>query len=161
VSVDPAATPVPADAVRPPVPTWVGPLFLVLAAVTVPWVLYLGLTLPDRSLARHYDIAWVGFDVMLVLALLSTGWLAARGRDHVELPAVATATLLVVDAWFDVLTSAGPAQMVVAVLSAVLVELPLAALCVWLVVHAEQVRTQRLRFFRRRARRSRRAAVPH
>lgn len=130
------------------VPVWVGPLFLLLAALTVPWLVYLGATLPHRVLARHYDLAWVGFDVFLALTLLRTGWLAARGRDHVELPAVATATLLIVDAWFDVLTSPTRTSALFALGSAVFVELPLAALCIWIVYHAEQVRSQRLSFLR-------------
>lgn len=134
-----------------PVPRWVGPLFLVLAALTVPWLIYLGATLPHRVLARHYDLAWVGFDVFLALALLRTGWLAARGRDHVELPAVATATLLIVDAWFDVLTSPSREAALFALASAVFVELPLAALCIWIVYHTEQVSAQRLTFLRLRS----------
>lgn len=132
-------------------PAWVGPLFLLLAALTVPWLVYLGITLPRREEARHYDLAWVGFDVFLAFTLLRTGWLAARGRDHVELPAVATATLLIVDAWFDVLTSPSRATALFALGSAVFVELPLAALCIWIVYHAEQVRSQRVSFLRLRS----------
>ncbi len=131
-----------------PVPPWVGPVFLVLAALTVPWLVYLGITLPHRVLARHYDLAWVGFDVGLAFALLRTGWVAARGRAGVELPAVATATLLVVDAWFDVVTAPSRAEALFALGSAVFVELPLAGLCIWIVYHAEQVRAQRLHFLR-------------
>lgn len=141
-----------APATMLPVPRWVAPVFLGLAVLTVPWIVYLGLTLPSRSLARHYDLAWVGFDVALVVALLRTGWLAARGRDHIELPAVAAATLLCVDAWFDVVTAPSASRMAVAMASAVFVELPLALLCAWIVRHAESVRRDRLRFFRRRAR---------
>jgi hypothetical protein len=43
--------------------------------------------------------------------------------------------MLLCDAWFDVVTSAGGSERLEAVLEAVLVELPLAALCglvVWL-----------------------------
>lgn len=134
-----------------PVPNWVGPLFLALGMITVPWVIYLGFTLPVRSEAAHYRGAWVGFDTALVAGLLGTGWLAYRGRDHVELPAVATATMLGVDAWFDVMTSSSRMAVASAVLLATCVELPLAALCGWIAVHAEDVRQQRLRLFRRRA----------
>jgi hypothetical protein len=114
-----------------PVPGWVGLLFICLAVVIVPWIVVLWLRLPARDTVSHYRLAWVGFDVLLAVALARTGWTAWRGLDHVELPAVASATLLVVDAWFALLT-------------ALLVELPLAAVCVWIAVNAERVRRERL-----------------
>jgi hypothetical protein len=43
----------------------------------------------------HYDAAWAGFDVMLVVALASTGYFALRRSRY--LATAATATLLVVD----------------------------------------------------------------
>jgi hypothetical protein len=119
-------------------------LFFCLAATTVPWIVFLWFRLPSRDLSGHYRLAWVGFDLMLALALARTGWTAWRGLDHVELPAVASATLLIVDAWFDVTTASSRAGVGVAVLTALLVELPLAALCVWIAVNAERVRRQRL-----------------
>jgi hypothetical protein len=128
-----------------PVPGWVGPLFLTLAVVTVPWIALLWVRLPARDLAGHYRLAWVGFDILLAAALARTGWTAWRGRDHVELPAVASATLLVVDAWFDVTTASSRAAVGFALATALLVELPLAALCVWIAVNAERVRRERLR----------------
>ncbi len=129
-------------------PGWVGPLFLVLAVSTVPWVVHLGSTLPERQVAGHYRAAWIGFDMLLIAALLATGWHAVRGHDHVELPAVACATLLVVDAWFDAMTSPTALRAARAVALALLVELPLAGLCLWIAWHAETVRRERLRLFR-------------
>jgi hypothetical protein len=119
-------------------------VFICLAVVTLPWIVYLWLALPTRDLSSHYRLAWVGFDVMLALALARTGWTAWRGLDHVELPAVASATLLIVDAWFDVTTASSRTGTGVALLTALLVELPLAALCVWIAVNAERVRRERL-----------------
>ena len=143
--------PVPVRPPGRPVPRWVGPLFVVLALATVPWVALLWATLPSRAVSAHYRLAWVGFDLLLVAALARTGWAAWHGRDHVELPAVAAATLLVVDAWFDVLTATGRADVVVAVVLALAVELPLAGLCIWIAANAEQVRRQRLRWALHRA----------
>jgi hypothetical protein len=145
----PAVPDVPVDApVDPgrPVPGWVGPLFLALAFVTVPWIVLLWARLPSRDLSGHYRLAWVGFDILLAAALARTGWTAWRGLDHVELPAVASATLLVVDAWFDVTTASSRAAAGFALGSALLVELPLAGLCVWIAVNAERVRRERLRW---------------
>lgn len=143
------------EATRPaapaPVPRWVGPSFLVLAVLTVPWIAVLAVTLPKHQYTGHFRMAWVGFDVLLVIMLARTGWVASRGRDYVQIPAVMTGTLLVVDAWFDVMTSHGRDQMVSALGSALLIELPLAALCFWIARHAERVRRDRLRWALRRA----------
>jgi hypothetical protein len=128
-----------------PVAPWVGWLFLGLAALLIPWLFVLWQNLPNRDIVRHYRTAWIGFDIVLALALARTGWLAWRGRDHVQLPAVAAATLLVVDAWFDILT-ASRSEMTGAVLSAALIELPLAALCFAIARNAERVRQHRLRW---------------
>jgi hypothetical protein len=133
-----------------PVPRWVGPAFLVLAVLTVPWIGILAATLPKHQYTGHFRLAWVGFDVLLVFMLARTGWVASRGRDYVQIPAVMTGTLLVVDAWFDVMTSHGRDQMVTALGSALLIELPLAALCFWIARHAERVRRDRLRWALRR-----------
>jgi hypothetical protein len=129
-----------------PVPRWAGVLFFVLAVVTIPWIVVLWLQLPSHDLSAHYRLTWVGFDVALALALARTGWTAWHGRDHVELPAVCAATMLAVDAWFDVLSSSSRAAAGTALASAVLVELPLAGLCVWIAVNAERVRRARLRW---------------
>ncbi len=135
-----------------PVPRWIGPTFIALAVLTVPWIGVLAMTLPKHQYAGHYRLAWVGFDVLLVIMLARTGWVAWRGRDHVQLPAVMTGTLLVVDAWFDIMTSHGRDQMLTAFGSALLIEVPLAALCFWIARHAERVRRDRLRWALRRAR---------
>jgi len=41
---------------------WVAPVFIFCSLVLIPWIVYLGLSLPTRQLSRHYDIAW--FDVL-------------------------------------------------------------------------------------------------
>jgi hypothetical protein len=127
-----------------PVPRWLGALMLLVAALTLAWIAELWVTLPYRDVSAHYRLAWVGFDAMLAVVLARTGWLAWRGRDHVELPAVSAATLLVVDMWFDIVTSSAPKDRVIAVASAILVEIPLTALCIWIAHNAERVRRQRL-----------------
>jgi hypothetical protein len=126
------------------VPRWVGPVFFTLGALSVPWIVLLWLRLPTRDISAHYRLAWVGFDILLAVALLRTGWVAWRGRDHVELPAVCAATLLVVDAWFDIVTASNRNAFSLAVFTALLVELPLAALCIWITYNAERVRRDRL-----------------
>lgn len=138
------------------VPRWVAPVFLVLGVLTIPWIVLLAVQLPQRVESPHYDVAWVGFDIALVTALLRTAWTSWRGKPYVEVPAVITATLLVVDAWFDVLTTPGGPSLVLSVVQALVVELPLAALCIWVARHAETVREMRVTRLRVAAARLRR-----
>jgi hypothetical protein len=136
------------------VPWWVGPAFAVLALATVPWVVFLAVTLPRHATFAHYRGVWVGFDTGLVVVLGLTGWLAWRARPSVALAATAAATMLLVDAWFDVMTTPRGQGLLVSVALAVLVELPLAGICLWIAGHAEQVIESRAVMLDRRARRA-------
>jgi hypothetical protein len=111
--------------------------FLVMASlgslVLVPWIAFLAATLPHRYEARHWTLAWVGFDVALLVGLAATAFMTWRGRPAVVFPALVTATLLVCDAWFDT-TTAQRSDVLVSSLSAVLLELPMAAVLVAAVV---------------------------
>jgi hypothetical protein len=101
-------------------------VYLTLALLLAPWIVYLAITLPQRNLERHYAIAWVGFDCLVIVALGRTAWLAFKRSPAVVMPAAVTSALLITDAWFDLLTSNGPAFWQAVVL-ALLVELPCAA----------------------------------
>ncbi|WEO96751.1 hypothetical protein A6P39_023510 [Streptomyces sp. FXJ1.172] len=59
-------------------------------------------TLPSGCTARQWRATWVGFDVLLVLAMASTPVLGRWRHRAVVVAAVATGALLVCDAWFDV-----------------------------------------------------------
>jgi hypothetical protein len=125
--------------------------------VRLPWTIYLAQSVPGMQLSPHYDIAWAGFDVMLLVALASTGYCALRRSRYLATAATVTAALLVVDAWFDVTTSP-PSQLLESVLLAVAVELPL-AVCAWLSRHTEQLAERRIvLLLRRRGRAGRRSA---
>jgi hypothetical protein len=110
---------------------------LFLAAVTtaslvlIPWIGYLAASLPDRHVAGQWKAAWVGFDIVLVGFLAGTAWCAWRRRQLLVPAAIITATLLICDAWFDVLLDWGTRDMWWSVATAVLGELPLAALLLW------------------------------
>ena len=91
-----------------------------------------GATLPRRYGADHWRVAWGGFDVALALALAATAISVVRRSPFGEIAATVTGTLLVCDAWFDVLTSHGASDVAQAVVEALLIELPLAALCFWI-----------------------------
>jgi hypothetical protein len=105
------------------------PGFAIAAAVLVPWLFLLASTLPASVRARHWSTAWVGFDILLAASLAACGWLAWRRSRTLVLTATATGTLLLVDAWFDVLTSAPGAGFTQAIALAVCCELPLSVGC--------------------------------
>jgi hypothetical protein len=98
----------------------------------LPWSVLLLVTLPATAHAGHWALAWAGLDGAEGAAALATAVLLARGDRRASLTAVAGGTLLVLEAWFDVCTSAPGAARALAVAEAVLVELPLAAAAIWL-----------------------------
>lgn len=135
------------DALRP-APGWVAPLFALLGAGTIPWTVYLSLTLPNHARTHNYRLAWVGFDVLLIVVLLVTAYLAWRGSPLVGLLAGCAATMLVIDAWFDVTTS-DRHEVGLALFLAFVAELPLAALCGWVALHVDRVLARRIRLLGR------------
>ena len=99
------------------------------AVLLVPWIGYLAVSLPRRYVARNWDRTWVGFDVLLLVMLLLTAVLGLRRRPMVIVTGFATGLLLVCDAWFDVMT-ADADDIALSLITALVVELPLAALLV-------------------------------
>ncbi len=99
------------------------------AVVLVPWIGYLGVTLPRVYVARHWDLAWVGFDVLLLVLIAATAVLGYLRRQLLVLTAFAAGVLLVCDAWFDVLTAHGD-ELTWSLATALAVELPLAGLLI-------------------------------
>lgn len=124
--------------------TWVGPLFAVLAVLTVLWAIYLAMSLPQRQVALHYATAWAGFDIALAVALGATAWTAWRRSRWLPIAAAGNATLLGTDAWFDIVTSVRPMERDVAIASAVIIEIPLLCVCVWIALHAQNIIEGRL-----------------
>jgi hypothetical protein len=96
------------------------------AVLLVPWIVYLGLTLPYRYVANNWSATWVGFDVILLVMFASTAVLGWLRRQLLILTAFASGVLLLCDAWFDVMTSA-PRDLWWSLGSAAL-EVPMAAL---------------------------------
>jgi hypothetical protein len=118
---------------------WVVPLFALAGIVLVPWILFVIRSLPSTHAAAHWDIAWAGFDFALAFLLLGVALAAWRRSPWLEGAATAAATLLAVDAWFDVLTSSSNTDLVMAIGQAALAELPLAVLCLLLARDAERI----------------------
>jgi hypothetical protein len=94
------------------------------------WTGVLAVTLPRYYRSGGWRGAWVGFDILLLTALAATGWAAWRGRQVLIVCLVVLATLLLCDAWFDVVLDLRTPGFQVSLLSALIVELPLAALAI-------------------------------
>ena len=99
------------------------------AAALVPWTIYLGVSLPDRYVARHWTLTWVGFDIVLTVMFASTAVLGALRRQLVVLIAFASGVLLLCDAWFDV-TTANPHDRWFSIAGAIFAEVPIAVLLI-------------------------------
>ena len=137
------------ETIRIPLPRWVTLTLGLVAAVLVPWTLYLTFVLPARHVTFHYDLAWVGFDVALTASFTATAWAAFRGSQWLVPLAAATGTMLLCDAWFDVVTSQGGGEMWEAIAEAAFAELPLAAICGFIVYDAETFLAATVTRFRR------------
>jgi hypothetical protein len=131
---------------------WTGPAFALFSLIMLPWSIYIGISLPARQLSPNYDLAWAGFDLFLLGSLASTAYFALRRSRYLSTAAGATAALLVVDAWFDCMTTPASQRWQSFVLCC-LVELPLAGLCLWLSYHTHQIAERRILLLRRRHRR--------
>jgi hypothetical protein len=140
------------DPSRRLVPRRIALMLGAIALLLVPWTLWLTFTLPTRHLTHHYRGAWVGFDIFLALAFGATAIAALRASEWLQPLAAVTGTMLLCDAWFDVVTSATGDELGRAVVEAVFAELPLAALCGWIVVDTKRFHDAVLR--RTTARRS-------
>jgi hypothetical protein len=98
----------------------------------VPWTVFLGLSLPPKYSAGHWDLLWTGFDVGLICVLGYAGWAAWFRRQIVASTALIAGTLLLCDAWFDIITSLGHSDQWITLLTGLGGELPLAAFFFWL-----------------------------
>lgn len=101
---------------------------IVLAA----WIGVLAVTLPRFYHTGDWRGAWVGFDIALLATFAVTGWAAWRRRQLLIICLVVLATLLVCDAWFDVALDIRTPGFLASLLSAILVELPIAMLAIFM-----------------------------
>ncbi len=122
-----------------PAPRWLAYAFVAGSMALLPWTIWLYDSLPARATADNWDLAWAGFDLALAATLFATAVGALRGSAWTQGTAAAAATLLICDAWFDVMTSRGAHQVVVAAVMAGIAEGPLALVCLWVAHNSERV----------------------
>jgi hypothetical protein len=143
-----------------PLPRWLGPLAVCCAIGIVPWMVYLAMTLPARQRAVHYDVAWLGYDAAMCAVLATLAYCALRRKPATGAVAALASTMMVIDAWFDIVTTDKGPQLTLAIVSAVFAEIPLAIVCAWVAVNAERVQARAYRSLRMRAERAQRSARP-
>jgi hypothetical protein len=98
------------------------------AVLLIPWIAYLGVTLPDHYVVSNWSATWVGFDILLLFMFAATAVLGWLRRQLLILTGFASGVLLLCDAWFDLMTSA-PGDLWESVASAAL-EIPIAILLI-------------------------------
>jgi hypothetical protein len=99
---------------------------IILAA----WIGYLAVSLPAFYRTGSWRGAWVGFDVAELLAFAAAGWAAWRRRQLLIIVLAVLATLLICDAWFDVVLDVRTAGFWESLASALVIELPLAIIAI-------------------------------
>jgi hypothetical protein len=119
-------------------------LVLIAAVFLIPWTILLAVTLPKNYQTGHWDAAWVGFDAALIVFLAIAAWAAWRRRHVLVFAAIVTATLLITDAWFDILTSSRN-DVGVSIATGLLGNLPLAVLFIVVAYRLVRVSTHNAR----------------
>jgi hypothetical protein len=117
---------------------WVVGLFTLVGLAMLPWTIWLSTSLKPHHETEHWDLAWSGFDAGLAIAFLLTALAAWRKSPWVGACAAATATLLVTDAWFDIVLESHADEVRNALYLALFAELPIAALCFWIAYRTER-----------------------
>jgi hypothetical protein len=120
---------------------WPWALLGAAAALLVPWMMMLALTLPGRAQVDNWPLAWIGLDALMAVGCAATALLGLRGDARARLTASATASVAVLDAWFDITTSRTGAPLAEALLCAV-AEGALAGACGYLAVGRDRGRRQ-------------------
>ena len=110
-------------------------MLIIGAILETVWTIYLGAILPGQYSANHWDVAWVGLDLLQVSLLIGAAWAAWQQRAVLTIFATACATLFVMDAWFDV-TTARRGGVYQSVLLAVIVEIPSALIMLWVALRS-------------------------
>jgi hypothetical protein len=112
-------------------------VFTAIGIAMLPWTIWLSTSLKPHHETEHWDLAWSGFDAALAIMFLLTALAAWRRWPWVGVCAAATGTLLVTDAWFDIVLESHAKEVRNALVLALFAELPVAAVCFWIAYRNE------------------------
>jgi hypothetical protein len=117
---------------------WVALAYGAVGIGLLPWAFWLSSSLPSTHHSAHWDVAWSGFDVGLAACFCGTAVTAyRRAVGWAGAFAAATGTMLIVDAWFDVVLESHGNEFGTAIVLAVVFELPAATFCFWIAFRTE------------------------
>jgi hypothetical protein len=116
---------------------WITVVFASIGVGMLPWTIWLSRWLPPHHASVRWDVAWSGFDTGVALAFLLTAVAAWRRSPWVGVGAAAIGTLLVTDAWFDVILESHSDELRISIITALVAELPAAAFCFWVAYRTE------------------------
>jgi hypothetical protein len=116
---------------------WIVIAYGAIGVGLLPWAVWLSTSLPPTHHSAHWDLAWSGFDVGLAICFVGTAVAAHKRSPWVGAFAAATGTLLLTDAWFDVVLESHGNEEATAVFEAVAFEIPVACLCYWIAYRTE------------------------
>src|SRR5947209_2396984 len=63
--------------------------------VMIPWVGYLGMTLPQKYVAHNWPVTWIGFDILLMSFMLATAVFGYLRRFVLLLAGFTTGVLMI------------------------------------------------------------------
>jgi hypothetical protein len=109
-------------------PRWVVAFFLGGAVVLIPWDVLMFSVPQVVNVPKHWVLVWGGFDCFLILGFGVTAFRLMTRSPRGAVTAAMTGTMLLIDAWFDVLTTRHGGLMV-SILMAVFAEIPCAVIC--------------------------------
>jgi hypothetical protein len=119
----------------------VGVILIVMSLLLVIWIFRLGTAVAPGHVPHYWPrkqinsgdwrTTWVGLDSMEAIGLFITGFLLRMGKKGVRTMALLSIPVFLLDAWFDVMTAVSKNDTRDALLMAILVELPTAALLAW------------------------------
>ena len=109
---------------------------LVIGIGLMPWLIILGATLPGQTDVRMWSSTWIGFDCLEIVGLITTAAFLMKRKALVIVSATFTATLFLIDAWFDVMLAQAGSAWYQALASAFLAELPLSITCFYIALTA-------------------------
>ena len=110
------------------IPRWAVAFFLGGAVVLIPWIVLMFTVPREVNVPQHWVLVWGGFDCFLVLGFAVTAFRLITRSPRGAVTSAMTGTMLLIDAWFDVLTTHRGGQFI-SILMAVFAEIPCALIC--------------------------------
>jgi len=123
---------------------WIVVVYAAIGIGLLPWTIWLSESLKPHHLVTRWDLAWSGFDTGLAVLFIATAIAAYRRSAWVGSLAAATGTVLVADAWFDIVLESHAGDLRNSIVLAIVAELPGAAMCFWIAYRAERWVTSHL-----------------